>query len=377
MSEIFATTPWLLITTVFIFSLLVGSFLNVVIHRLPIMLEREWMAQAHEMLAGAASQDVAREDAVEPHPPMPPDEVVVELGGCRKPDQQKPTPSRSLLNRTRSLDQITDDAADNLLSTEPIPLPALEGAQPDEAPDRPRRRALQPDRPPLPLPEVQRRDQGAPEHPGDQLPASRRQMRQLQDQHLRALSDRGTRTAILSAAVAWRFGWHWQTLAALFFTWALVALTVIDLDHTILPDAITIPLLWLGLLLSLAWHAGLAPPAPTDPTSAIVGAAAGYLLLWSVYWAFKLATGKEGMGYGDFKLFGALGRLDGLADAATDPAALGIHGRGRRHRADRAARSRPQHPAAVRPVPRGRRLDRIDVGAADRRRLSAILGMKP
>ena len=98
-----------------------------------------------------------------------------------------------------------------------------------------------------------------------------------------------------------------QTLAALVFTWALVALTVIDFDHTILPDIITLPLLWIGLLLSLAWHAGLTPPVPADPKSAIIGAAAGYLLLWSVYWAFKLATGKEGMGYGDFKLFGAFG----------------------------------------------------------------------
>ena len=110
-----------------------------------------------------------------------------------------------------------------------------------------------------------------------------------------------------TAAVALRFGPHWQTLAALVLTWALVALTVIDLDHTILPDVITLPLVWLGLLLSLAWHAGLTPPMPVDPASAILGAAAGYLTLWSVYWAFKLLTGKEGMGYGDFKLFAAFG----------------------------------------------------------------------
>jgi len=93
----------------------------------------------------------------------------------------------------------------------------------------------------------------------------------------------------------------------LMFTWALVALTVIDLDHQILPDVITLPLLWLGLLLSLAWSAGLTPPIPVDPTSAIIGGAAGYVSLWLVYWAFKLVTGKEGMGYGDFKLFGAFG----------------------------------------------------------------------
>ena len=114
-------------------------------------------------------------------------------------------------------------------------------------------------------------------------------------------------TALLSTAVAWRFGWHWQTLAALLLTWALVALTVIDLDHQLLPDAITVPLAWLGLAASLAWHPGLTPPAPVDPHSAILGAVIGYLLLWSVYWAFKLLTGKEGMGYGDFKLLAALG----------------------------------------------------------------------
>jgi leader peptidase (prepilin peptidase)/N-methyltransferase len=114
-------------------------------------------------------------------------------------------------------------------------------------------------------------------------------------------------TAVLSAAVVWRFGWHWQSVAALFLTWALVALTVIDFDHQILPDIITLPLLWLGLLASLAWHDGMVPPIPADPASSILGAVAGYLSLWSVYWAFKLLTGKEGMGYGDFKLFGALG----------------------------------------------------------------------
>jgi len=96
-------------------------------------------------------------------------------------------------------------------------------------------------------------------------------------------------------------------VAAVMVTWALVTLTVIDLDHQILPDSITLPLLWLGLLASLAWSPGVAPPIPTDPRSAIVGAVGGYLSLWSVYWAFKLTTGKEGMGYGDFKLFGALG----------------------------------------------------------------------
>jgi leader peptidase (prepilin peptidase) / N-methyltransferase len=230
-------SPALLIGSAFLLSLLVGSFLNVVIHRLPIMLDRQWRAQAEEMLAEAG------------------------------------TASRS---------------------------------------HRPTRRARRP-----------RRLQ--PRHPPLRLPALRRPIRAHQNIPVVSWLLLGGKcasckarisprypivelaTALLSAAVVWRFGFHWQSVAALFVTWALVALTVIDLDHQILPDVITMPLLWLGLLASLAWHAGLAPPLPTDPRSAILGAVAGYLSLWSVYWAFKLLTGKEGMGYGDFKLFGALG----------------------------------------------------------------------
>jgi leader peptidase (prepilin peptidase)/N-methyltransferase len=87
---------------------------------------------------------------------------------------------------------------------------------------------------------------------------------------------------------------------ALFFTWSMIALTFIDLDTFFLPDSITLPLLWLGLLFNInATYVSL--------SSAVIGAAAGYLTLWSVYWAFKWATGKEGMGYGDFKLLAAIG----------------------------------------------------------------------
>lgn len=107
-------------------------------------------------------------------------------------------------------------------------------------------------------------------------------------------------TGLFSVVCAWRFGFSPQLLAALVLTWALVALTVTDLHTMYLPDNITLPLLWLGLLLSLK-------PVFVDPVSAIVGAVAGYLLLWSIFWAFKLLTGKEGMGYGDFKLLAALG----------------------------------------------------------------------
>ena len=113
-------------------------------------------------------------------------------------------------------------------------------------------------------------------------------------------------TAILSAVVAWKFGFVWYTAAALLLTWMLIALTGIDIDHQLLPDNMTLPLVWIGLLLSLA----ATIPAiglPVDPRSSIIGAVAGYLSLWSVYHAFRLLTGKEGMGYGDFKLFAALG----------------------------------------------------------------------
>jgi leader peptidase (prepilin peptidase)/N-methyltransferase len=226
-AEVFQSEPWLLIASAFLFSLLVGSFLNVVIHRLPLMLDRQWREQADE-IAGKEPVDEAKEkfNLVVPRSRCP------SCGAAIKAHQNIPVLSYLLL-RGRC---------------------------------------------------AKCRTRISPRYPVVELV-----------------------TALLSAAVAWRFGWHWQTLAGLAFTWALVALTVIDFDHQILPDVITLPLLWLGLLLSLAWSAGLRPPAPVDPRSAIIGAAAGYLSLWLVYWTFRLLTGKEGMGYGDFKLFGALG----------------------------------------------------------------------
>ena len=107
-------------------------------------------------------------------------------------------------------------------------------------------------------------------------------------------------TAALSAGAAWHFGPTWQTAGALLLLWALVALAMIDLDTQLLPDSITLPLLWAGLAFNLHGHF---TPLP----NAVIGAMAGYLALWSVFWLFKLATGKEGMGYGDFKLLAALG----------------------------------------------------------------------
>ncbi len=107
-------------------------------------------------------------------------------------------------------------------------------------------------------------------------------------------------TGLLSAYAAWHFGPTLQLAGALLLIWALIALTFIDFDTQLLPDSITLPLLWLGLAFNL-------PATFTDLPAAVIGAMAGYLALWSVFWLFRLATGKEGMGYGDFKLLAALG----------------------------------------------------------------------
>ncbi|MGC1549544.1 MAG: A24 family peptidase [Rhodanobacter sp.] len=107
-------------------------------------------------------------------------------------------------------------------------------------------------------------------------------------------------TGVLSALIVWKFGLGWPALAGLIFTWTLIALSGIDFRTQLLPDQLTFPLLWLGLLLALL-------SMFVAPSASIIGAAIGYLSLWSVYWLFKLVTGKEGMGHGDFKLLAALG----------------------------------------------------------------------
>ena len=141
-------------------------------------------------------------------------------------------------------------------------------------------------------------------------------------------------TATLTCAVVAFHGFAWVTLALLLFTWTLIALTMIDVDHQLLPDDLTIPLLWLGLLVNTK-----AMVVPLE--DAVYGAAGGYLVLWGVYWAFKLLTGKEGMGHGDFKLLAALGAwlgwqalpsiilLSSLVGAATGIALIVLRGRDR------------------------------------------------
>jgi len=113
-------------------------------------------------------------------------------------------------------------------------------------------------------------------------------------------------TGVLSGIIAWQFGFDWACLGALLLTWALIALTFIDVDHQLLPDSITLPLLWLGITFNLF-------TTYTDLHASVVGALAGYLSLWLVFHLFKLVTGKDGMGYGDFKLLAALGAWLGWA----------------------------------------------------------------
>jgi len=143
-------------------------------------------------------------------------------------------------------------------------------------------------------------------------------------------------SGLLSVLVAWHFGPTPQALAALLLLWALLALTFIDYDTQLLPDQITLPLLWLGLLLNID---GLF----VDLTTAVIGAAAGYLVLWSVFHLFRLLTGKEGMGFGDFKLLAMLGAwlgwqllpqivlVSSLVGAVTGVALILFRGRERSH----------------------------------------------
>ncbi|NCN88428.1 MAG: prepilin peptidase [Gallionella sp.] len=211
-------SPAFFISLAGLLGLLVGSFLNVVIYRLPRMMEREWQAQCAELNAQPATENT-------------PFNLMVPRSAC--PQCHRP-----------------------ISALENIPL----------------------------LSYLFLRGRCA----GCATPIS------LRYPIVEAVSGG------LSAFAAWHFGFGLAGIAALFFIWALVALTFIDFDTQLLPDSITLPLLWLGLLLNLNG-------AFTSLANAVVGAVAGYLVLWSVYWAFKLFTGKEGMGFGDFKLLAAIG----------------------------------------------------------------------
>ena len=225
MIELLQQSPGTLVTATTLLGLMVGSFLNVVIHRVPIMLDREWRAQAEEL----AGREPAKSE---------PYNLVVPRSAC--PSCQAP-----------------------ITALQNIPVVSWLALR------------------------------GKCANCGAGISARYPLVELL--------------TGLMSAAVAWKFGFGWPLLAALVLTWFLVALTFIDLDTQLLPDSLTLPLLWIGLVLSLwAGDAGGAA-VPVETRTAVIGAAAGYLSLWSVYWLFKLTTGKEGMGYGDFKLLAALG----------------------------------------------------------------------
>ena len=217
--------PWVYVALLTLLGLLVGSFLNVVIYRLPIMLERSWQQEYQEYF-GSGTPDTGAEG-----------------------DQ----PERFNLMVPRSA---CPHCGHPISALENIPLISwlwLRGRCRDcQAPISAR----------YPLVELL--------------------------------------TGLASGCVAWHFPPGWPLYGALLLTWTLIALTFIDLDKMLLPDQLTLPLLWAGLLLNLL--GGLA-----SLQEAVIGAIAGYLLLWSLYWSFKLLTGKEGMGYGDFKLLAALG----------------------------------------------------------------------
>ena len=215
----FYTYPAFLVVAAVVAGLMVGSFLNVVIHRLPKTLERQWRAECAELAGGTPLAPVARYDLAVPRSTCP------KCGSKITAAQNIPLVSYLVL-RGRCAN-----------CREPI----------------------------------------SPRYPV-----------------VEAVS------GALAGYVAWRYGLSSALFGALIFTWAMIALTFIDLDTFYLPDSITLPLLWAGLLFNTG-------ATFIDLRSAVIGAVAGYLALWSVFWAFKFATGKEGMGYGDFKLLAAIG----------------------------------------------------------------------
>jgi leader peptidase (prepilin peptidase)/N-methyltransferase len=225
-ATLFAMNPRLFAGSVFVLGLVVGSFLNVVIYRVPIMLEREWRTQASEMLEN----------------PVPAPEPPFNLSSPRSACPSCKAPISAWQN---------------------IPVIswlALRGRCAACA----ARISIR-----YPLVEVS--------------------------------------TAVLSVWVAWHFGFGAPALCALIVTWTLIALTGIDIDHQLLPDSLTLTLMWAGLLAAIVVGPMVGVALPVSARDAIIGASAGYLSLWLVYHLFKLVTGKEGMGYGDFKLYAALG----------------------------------------------------------------------
>jgi len=227
MAELFSQSPWVFVAVAFAFMLIIGSFLNAVIYRLPLMMQRDWREQCDELLS-------------EPAPQLPEGPFNLIVPGSRCP---------SCGAKIKAWQNI------------PVLSYVLLGARCAKCQQSISVR--------YPLVEFF--------------------------------------TAALSAVCAWHFGFGWEALMAIGLTAALVTVSMIDIDHQLIPDSIVYPLLWVGLTMSLFYPLAEADTLFIAPRNAIVGALAGYLSLWSVYQLFKLLTGKEGMGYGDFKLLAALG----------------------------------------------------------------------
>ncbi|ATG57097.1 MULTISPECIES: prepilin peptidase [Pseudoalteromonas] len=234
--EVMQSQLWFYLTTVGLVSLCVGSFLNVVIYRLPLMMQREWQSECRLLLEDELNTNQAKPKNTSEHFNLvKPNSTCPKCKTAIKPWQNIPIISWLILKGKCA-------SCSNPIS---IRYPAIEAI-----------------------------------------------------------------TALLSLVVAYTFGATEQALLYIVITWALVALTFIDIDHMLLPDQLTLPLVWLALIAAVA---GIT----ITPSDAIMGAAFGYLSLWSVFWLFKLLTGKEGMGYGDFKLLALFGALLGWQSLLT------------------------------------------------------------
>jgi leader peptidase (prepilin peptidase) / N-methyltransferase len=224
--DVFAASPVLFTVACAVVGLLVGSFLNVVIHRVPLMLQRQWRAECAEIAGAAAAGSQTPFNLVVPRSACP---------ACHAP-----------ISAWQNIPIVSYLALRGRCRACGVPISAR-----------------------YPLVEAL--------------------------------------TALMSAAVAFKFGCSAAACGGIVLTWFLIALAFIDIDHQLLPDNLTLPLLWLGLAFALWGGTTAAATLPVDLASSVLGAIAGYLSLWSVYQLFRLATGKEGMGYGDFKLLAALG----------------------------------------------------------------------
>jgi len=233
--EVMQSQLWFYLTTVGLISLCVGSFLNVVIYRLPLMMQREWQSECRLLLEDELTAKPTQASNSESFNLVKPNSTCPKCKTAIKPWQNIPIISWIMLKGKCA------NCSNPISARYPI---------------------------------------------------------------VEAI------TALLSLVIAYTFGATEHAFLYIFVTWILVALTFIDIDHMLLPDQLTLPLVWLALIAAVM---GIT----ISPGDAIVGAACGYLSLWSVFWLFKLLTGKEGMGYGDFKLLAVFGALLGWQSLLT------------------------------------------------------------